>query len=73
MYLSTDEAATLLGHTTPRLRRWCQSGMIKTSTIPLPSGRKRYYILKSDLLAFAVSMKLSASVIKKIKEVEEKK
>lgn len=71
MYLSTDEAAHVLGFQTHHVRRWCSSGLIKSTFIPGPSGRKRHYIHRDKLLEFAASMKLDKKIIAKIKGMKD--
>jgi len=71
MYLSTDEAAVVLGFRTQAVRRWCVGGLIKATFIPGPSGRKRHYIHRDNLLAFASSMKLDKKIIAKIKDLKD--
>lgn len=71
MYLSTRDVADVLGFTTAVVRRWRENGLIKTTPVPTPTGRQRYYVHRDDLLKFASSMKLSPKIIAKIKELEE--
>jgi len=73
MYLASEEVGELLGFKTDVIRRWCRNGLLKTFTVPTPAGRKRYYVRKQDLLAFAVSMKMAHDIIRKIKSLEDKK
>lgn len=67
LYLSTSEAAKIIGIKTPIFRRWCRNKYLKTIRLPNEDSPKgRHYIRQQDLVDFATKLGLPDDIVQAI-------